>query len=142
MGSSVAQHDASVSHHDAAPASAPFDPEPPTAPLPVAPLPQGPGRALPWVSITVRCLGAPWEHATISNAISSTPRTSPGTAHGRPGRGAQWDPLIASQRSASRAAMQPEPAAVTAWRYTKSCTSPAAKTPGTLVVAGPGLVLM
>ena len=31
------------------------------------------------------------------------------------------------------AAMQPEPAAVTACRYCLSCTSPAAKTPATLV---------
>lgn len=37
------------------------------------------------------------------------------------------------KRSASMAAMQPEPAAVTACRYVESCTSPAAKTPGTLV---------
>jgi hypothetical protein len=32
------------------------------------------------------------------------------------GRSAQWWPLAASQRSASSAAMQPMPAAVTAWR--------------------------
>ena len=30
--------------------------------------------------------------------------------------------------------MQPVPAEVTAWRYTWSCTSPAANTPGTLVI--------
>src|SRR5690606_18983446 len=36
-------------------------------------------------------------------------------------------------RSASSAAMHPEPADVTAWRYIGSATSPAAKTPGTLV---------
>ena len=35
--------------------------------------------------------------------------------------------------SASMAAMHPLPAAVMAWRYTWSCTSPAANTPGTLV---------
>ena len=29
--------------------------------------------------------------------------------------------------------MQPEPAAVIAWRYVWSCTSPQANTPGTLV---------
>ena len=34
-----------------------------------------------------------------------------------------------SQRSASMAARQPSPAAVTAWRYRWSCTSPAMKTP-------------
>jgi hypothetical protein len=37
------------------------------------------------------------------------------------------------KRSASMAAMQPVPAAVTAWRYRESWTSPAAKTPRTLV---------
>ena len=40
-------------------------------------------------------------------------------------------PCSASQRSASIAAMQPVPAAVIAWRYTWSCTSPAANTPST-----------
>ena len=34
--------------------------------------------------------------------------------------------------------MQPMPAAVTAWRYTLSVTSPAAKTPGTAVSDVPG----
>ena len=34
--------------------------------------------------------------------------------------------------------MQPVPAAVTAWRNTESCTSPAAKTPGTDVRVVPG----
>src|SRR6218665_3827079 len=37
------------------------------------------------------------------------------------------------KRCASSAAMQPVPALVMAWRYTWSCTSPAANTPGTLV---------
>ena len=46
----------------------------------------------------------------------------------------------ASQRSASSAAMQPSPAAVTAWRKTWSATSPAAKTPSMLVAVEPGLV--
>ena len=41
--------------------------------------------------------------------------------------------LSSRNRSASIAAMQPVPAAVTACRYFESCTSPAAKTPGTLV---------
>ena len=36
--------------------------------------------------------------------------------------------------------MQPEPAAVTACRYTWSCTSPAAKTPGTFVAVERGWV--
>ena len=38
-------------------------------------------------------------------------------------------PTDASQRSASMAALQPSPAAVTAWRYRWSWTSPATKTP-------------
>ncbi|GIV16038.1 MAG: hypothetical protein KatS3mg022_1473 [Armatimonadota bacterium] len=42
-------------------------------------------------------------------------------------------PCAASHRSASIAAIQPEPAAVTACRYTRSATSPAANTPSTLV---------
>ena len=46
----------------------------------------------------------------------------------------------ASQRSASSAAMQPSPAAVTAWRNTSSATSPAANTPSTLVSVDPGFV--
>ena len=36
--------------------------------------------------------------------------------------------------------MQPEPAAVIAWRYVWSWTSPAAKTPGTFVAVEPGCV--
>src|SRR6185312_14229330 len=44
--------------------------------------------------------------------------------------------------SASSAAMQPMPAAVTAWRNTLSFTSPAAKTPGTSVAVESGLVTM
>ncbi len=46
------------------------------------------------------------------------------------------------KRSASMAAMQPLPAAVTAWRYRWSWTSPAAKTPGTLVAVVPSRVSM
>ena len=46
----------------------------------------------------------------------------------------------ASQRSASSAAMQPRPAAVTAWRKMSSATSPAANTPSTLVAVEPGAV--
>src|SRR6187455_2274044 len=38
-----------------------------------------------------------------------------------------------SQRCASSAAIVPEPAAVTAWRYVWSWTSPAANTPGMFV---------
>lgn len=44
--------------------------------------------------------------------------------------------LASRKRSASIAAMQPDPAAVTAWRYVESCTSPAANMPG-IVVAVP-----
>ncbi len=36
--------------------------------------------------------------------------------------------------------MQPEPAAVTAWRYTLSCTSPTAKMPGMFVAVLCGCV--
>src|SRR5215212_6408518 len=43
-------------------------------------------------------------------------------------------PCSSSQRSASMAARQPSPAAVTACWYRLSETSPAAKTPGTLVI--------
>ncbi len=50
----------------------------------------------------------------------------------------QW--LPARKRSASSAAMQPIPAAVTAWRKILSLTSPAAKTPGTLVLVESGAV--
>lgn len=42
-------------------------------------------------------------------------------------------PCSVSQRSASIAAMQPVPAAVIAWRYTLSVTSPHANTPATFV---------
>ena len=38
--------------------------------------------------------------------------------------------------------MQPVPAAVTAWRYVKSCTSPEAKTPGTEVCVVRGATSM
>src|SRR5207253_9588496 len=55
-------------------------------------------------------------------------------------------PCCSRKRWASRAAMQPVPALVIAWRYTWSCTSPAAKTPGTLVIVAmpesPDLVMM
>jgi len=44
------------------------------------------------------------------------------------------------KRCASRAAMHPVPALVMAWRYTWSCTSPAAKIPGTLVMVAMPLV--
>jgi hypothetical protein len=40
--------------------------------------------------------------------------------------------------STSKAATQPEPAAVMAWRHSLSCTSPHAKTPSTEVVDRPG----
>lgn len=42
-----------------------------------------------------------------------------------------------SQRSTSRAAIHPLPAAVTAWRYRRSERSPAANTPSTLVAVVP-----
>lgn len=46
------------------------------------------------------------------------------------------------KRSASMAALAPEPAATTPWRYTGSATSPAANTPGMLVLAVPGITLI
>jgi Na+/H+-dicarboxylate symporter len=46
---------------------------------------------------------------------------------------ALYEAVAVSQCSASRAAWQPMPAAVTAWRYSASATSPAAKTPSMLV---------
>jgi hypothetical protein len=51
-------------------------------------------------------------------------------------------PFSDRKRSAASAAMQPEPAAVTAWRQCGSCTSPAAKTPGREVSGEPGFTLM
>jgi hypothetical protein len=56
--------------------------------------------------------------------------------------GSTWAAMTASvslqscsrKRWASSAAMQPVPALVMACRYTWSCTSPAANTPGTLVI--------
>ena len=48
---------------------------------------------------------------------------------------------VASHLSASSAAMQPRPAAVTAWRKTSSVTSPAANTPGTGVAVEFGAVI-
>src|SRR5262249_40529714 len=49
------------------------------------------------------------------------------------GVAAPIEPVSARKRSASSAAMQPMPAAVTAWRKIRSFTSPAAKTPGMAV---------
>src|SRR5215471_18889409 len=62
-----------------------------------------------------------------------------GTVQLKPARNKiQWPP--AKNFSASSAAMQPIPAAVTAWRKILSLTSPAAKTPGTLVFVESGAV--
>lgn len=49
---------------------------------------------------------------------------------------------IVKYRSASIAAMQPLPAAVIAWRYLGSCTSPAANTPFMFVSELLGRVIM
>ncbi len=46
-------------------------------------------------------------------------------------------PSASRNFSASIAAMQPAPAAVIAWRYVRSCTSPAWNTPAILVRAPP-----
>ena len=48
--------------------------------------------------------------------------------------------LRANHFTASNAAKQPVPAAVTAWRKILSCTSPAAHTPSTSVAVESGLV--
>src|SRR3954467_8578429 len=64
----------------------------------------------------------------VQAAASSASRTSAGA-------------LCASHRSASSAAMQPIPAAVTACRYVWSTTSPAANTPSTFVAVDPGFVI-
>ena len=54
--------------------------------------------------------------------------------------GQALQPCSASQRSASIAAMHPLPAAVIAWRYQSSWTSPAANTPSMLVREVPSWV--
>ena len=51
-------------------------------------------------------------------------------------------PSSPRKRSVSSAATHPVPAEVIAWRYFLSCTSPAAKTPLTLVYDVPGVVTM
>src|SRR4030095_15465435 len=58
------------------------------------------------------------------------PRCSPRRSAYSAARTAAASSSAARNFSASRAAMQPMPAAVTAWRYTLSRTSPAAHTPG------------
>ena len=71
------------------------------------------------------------------------PGTYSGTyarAHCAASAGLSW--RAARNFSASSAAMQPLPAAVTAWRKMRSCTSPAAKTPATEVRVEPGVVRM
>jgi hypothetical protein len=75
---------------------------------------------------------------------ASWPATSicPSYSRGAASAVARWPSRAASQRSASSAAMQPIPAAVTAWRYVWSTTSPPAKTPSTLVSVEPGFVTM
>ena len=54
----------------------------------------------------------------------------------------QWVPLTSCHRSASMAAMQPDPAAVMACLYVWSWTSPQANTPSMLVAEEPGWVMM
>lgn len=73
--------------------------------------------------------------AKFSKARDSSRRAAdlPTLAPDRP-RPAQSVPSCSRKRCASSAAMQPVPALVMAWRYTWSCTSPAANTPGTLVM--------
>src|SRR5262249_12126367 len=72
-----------------------------------------------------------------------------GPIHDVPSKGAAVSSAACARRaswranhfSASRAAMQPVPAAVTAWRKILSCTSPAAHTPSTSVAVESGLVM-
>jgi hypothetical protein len=90
-----------------------------------APAPPGKARLRPRVSSN-------WEPSKGSQTL---PRSgSAGQSPAPPTR--QW----ARNRSASMAAMHPVPAAVTAWRYTWSATSPQANTPGTFVAVDPGWV--
>jgi len=60
--------------------------------------------------------------------------------HCRP-RGAVGSYCSIRNRDASMPAMLPVPAAMTAWRKTGSCTSPAANTPSTLVLVLSGFVM-
>ena len=50
--------------------------------------------------------------------------------------------MLSKNFAASRADIHPVPAAVTAWRYILSCTSPHANTPGILVWVLLGFVIM
>jgi len=74
-----------------------------------------------------------WNTRSLSQSIMGRRRYSAACAA---------SPAEARKRSASSAAMQPVPAAVTAWRNTLSCTSPAANTPGMAVAVESGLVTM
>ncbi len=76
-------------------------------------------------------------HSPLSSSITPlTLRKQHADAQGREGveGGAILQcPCSSRYLSTSRAAMHPVPAAVTACRYRRSCTSPQAKTPGTRV---------
>ena len=69
-----------------------------------------------------------------------TDRTAPTSAPRAEAPG--YSPCASRNRSASIADMQPVPAAVIAWRYVGSCTSPQANTPGMLVAVERGCVTM
>ncbi len=74
-------------------------------------------------------------HISVSGARASVPGAAAGTGTSTP------RPRSASHRSAAMAAMQPDPAAVTACRHSESTTSPAANTPSTSVSGMPGASL-
>ena len=78
----------------------------------------------------------------MSAAIGDAPPWGWGSyqLRGVPARWAAASGWDSSHRSASMAAMHPDPAAVTAWRYRWSWTSPQAKTPATSVRVEPGSV--
>ena len=76
--------------------------------------------------------------AQTAGATAATTVSEPATWRRAPASCAQVCSACSSNhRSASMAAMQPVPAAVTAWRYRWSATSPAAKTPSTVVAVVP-----
>src|SRR5262249_14798622 len=85
--------------------------------------------------------------------VDLVPEPDQGAGHGEHGqrrpshleerlRGEEQDPQWLRKRSAAMGARHPGPAAVTAGRWRWSATSPAAKTPGTLVAVVPSLVSM
>jgi hypothetical protein len=99
--------------------------------------------------ITFYCLSAPLQRTSAMSLFlaSQTTHRYPASASlgicfsssGISGSSASSSEI---SRSASSAAIHPDPALVIACLYFLSCTSPAAKTPLTLVCAVPGIVRM